>query len=179
MQNKIIYIDVDDTIALTRSAIVDYYRKLTDDYSTSASMKTNGDRYDLLCPQWTGERMRYAFMDPVFFKLLKKVPGATEGIQYLIDKGYDVHICTAHRPEGEDMKVDWIYENFPMVDAIHITRPFEGKDEYVGYAFLDDGIHNLVNNKSEIRLLFDIYGMLEPQEGMIMISNWEQIKEVL
>jgi 5'(3')-deoxyribonucleotidase len=177
--NKIIYVDVDDTVADTRMAIVRYYRQFTGDKSTDFLMKTDYD-FSPLCPQWTPERMRQAFMDPVFFSCLKPFPGARNGIDYLLSKGYDVRFCTAHRPEGEMLKRAWCREVFPKVKKIIVTEPFKGKDEYEGYAFIDDGTYNLVNNKSQIRILFDIYEMLScDDKDIIRVTDWSQVEEFL
>ena len=178
-RGKIVYIDVDDTVAATRGAIVSYYRAKTGDCSTTTLMY-DGPMYNVLCPLWDRQRISDSFIDPEFFNYLKPIGGARSAIKYLLREGYDVRFCTAHREEGRQYKEAWIRHYFPMVEKIVFTEVMVPKDAYVGYAFIDDHMHNLENNKSEVKVLFDNYNLLDYNNNKVTkINNWGRIEEVL
>lgn len=177
MLNNIIYIDVDDTVANTREAMVEYYRKHTNDFSTNHLMYDGTPKYDVLCPKWDREQITKTFYDKEFFKILKPFQEAQEYIRKLQELGYDIIFCTAHRIEGSRLKTEWIQTHFPFVKKIIITQPFQRKDKYIGFGFIDDQIHNLETNQSEHKILIDIYNLQTSQkfDKIILLDEWEKI----
>ena len=179
MQKKIIYVDVDDTIAETRRAVLEFYRDMTKDYTTGLATSKEFS-YQGMCPKMTREQIENIFIDLDFFRKLKPIDGAVEGLTYLLNKGYDVRFCTAHKPEGRLFKDVWLNTYFPMISKVNYVDVYESKKDYRGYAFIDDGVHHLEENQSNIKILFDNYDIFSSDDkSIIKINNWTQIREVL
>lgn len=110
MKQKIIYIDMDDTIA-------DFIRAAT----------VNGV-FDYL-------RM----YEPGFFFNLKPVDGALVAVRQLIGLGYDVQILSqpvADSPCSYTEKVQWIGVHFPeLISKINLTQ---NKGQFIGDYLIDD-----------------------------------------
>jgi 5'(3')-deoxyribonucleotidase len=112
--NKIIYVDMDDTIA---------------DFTGHPVF--NGEK--------TNEFSVHAMYEPGFFLSLKPIEGALTGVRALIRLGYDVHILTqplAESAHSYQEKVQWIGLHFPeLIKKIHMTQD---KGLFVGGYLIDD-----------------------------------------
>lgn len=79
-----------------------------------------------------------------FFRNLKPIHGAVEGIQKLMNIGHEVYICTAvpFNKGCFDGKIAWLSEHMPWfpLDNFIATK---SKFMIDGDVIIDDGIHNL------------------------------------
>jgi FMN phosphatase YigB (HAD superfamily) len=64
-----IVIDFDNTLVQTNKAVLEVYRKETNDYSTNLSM-LNSWWFDEICPKFTREQQNELFNNPRLFELL-------------------------------------------------------------------------------------------------------------
>jgi 5'(3')-deoxyribonucleotidase len=111
---KIVYIDMDDTIA---------------DFGNDPVF--NGEQ--------PTEQSVSVMYEPGFFFGLKLIPGALSGVRALIRLGYDVHILTqpvAESAHSYSEKAQWIAIHFPeLVSKIHMTQD---KGRFLGDFLIDD-----------------------------------------
>lgn len=110
MKQKIIYIDMDDTIA---------------DFISAATVD---GKFDYL-------RM----YEPGFFFSLKPIEGSLVAVRQLIALGYDVQILSqpvADSPCSYTEKVQWIGVHFPeLIGKINLTQ---NKGQFIGDYLIDD-----------------------------------------
>lgn len=78
---------------------------------------------------------------PGFFRDLRPIPGAIDGMRSLIERGHDVVVVTAAR-NGHRDKIDWLRERLPFLDQNNIV--FAHRKYLVrGDILFDDAPHNL------------------------------------
>ena len=182
-QNKIVLIDVDDTIANTRQAILDYYRAKTGDLSTSLASCRSYWYTDDLCPLFTKEQAEQAFEDPELFKILKPIEGAKEVVEHLQRKGFDVRICTLHSAKGIILKDVWLNYHFPSVKSRHYSTSVKGnKDVFNAYSIIDDNVKNINTSPCEVPILLDFFELQQSNvydkgDKRIRVKNWNEIIE--
>lgn len=175
-------VDVDDTIANTQQAALDYYRMMTGDYSTSLNMIKSQWFMPELCPKFSPQQQGEVFNQPQFFRLLEPLPRAQEGTKFLKEKGYDVRICTLHRAEGIAQKDEWIQKHFPHItERYYYTNVSGNKDAYKALSIIDDNPKNILTSSCEHPILFDFHRMhtnLEiKKENIIVVNSWDEIIE--
>lgn len=111
---KLVYVDMDDTIA---------------DFRGADPLK--GEPYD----EFSVRKM----YDPGFFYNLKPINGALSGVRGLIRLGFDVHILSqpvAESPHSYSEKVQWIALYFPeLIRKLHFTQD---KGLFYGDYLIDD-----------------------------------------
>lgn len=79
--------------------------------------------------------------EPGFFRDLKPIPGAVEGVRSLLDHGHEVVVVTAAK-NGHRDKLDWIREHLPFLSPENVV--FTHRKELVrGDVLFDDAPHNL------------------------------------
>lgn len=114
MNKKIVFIDMDDTIA---------------DFANSEAFKG----------QKLSESIVHAMYEPGFFLNLKPIAGSLSAVRAISKLGYDVHILTQPLLESAHCyseKVQWIALHFPdLIGKIHMTQ---NKGLFVGGYLIDD-----------------------------------------
>ena len=183
-RKKIIFVDVDDTIADTRTAIVSLYEEITKDKAKSFDeVKTK--TYCDFCPKWTDDEISKIFKSgkEVYSRALPLV-GAIEGINYLLSKDYEVYITTMNCPESVKYKQEWIARHFPELETkvIYIDWRIPNKDFFEGYALIDDDIKNVTGNRSCYPILLDFYNVYDKSEvpkNTIICRTWKEIMNKL
>ncbi len=176
--SKIILVDIDDTLANTRQAMLEFYRQKTNDYSTSIEGARTYWYTDALCPLFSEEEAEAAFSDPKLFSILKPLEGAQEGIQYLQDKGYDVRVCTLHNAEGIALKDKWIDYYFPNLKVRYYSTSVGGnKDVFSAYAIIDDNVKNIDTSPCEKPILLDYFEIQENGNGRCRVTSWNELIE--
>lgn len=78
---------------------------------------------------------------PGFFRDLRPIPGAIDGMRRLVDLGHDVVVVTAAR-NGHRDKIDWLKEHMPFLPPHNIVFAHR-KDLVRGDILFDDAPHNL------------------------------------
>ena len=126
---------------------------------------------------------------------IRPVEGAEEGINSLIDKGYQLEIITARPPYYRQITVDWVEKHFPgKFEQIHFAfNPFNINSERLTKAeickqigaevLIDD---NLVNALDCADRGITVYLMDAPwnqveelPKKVIRVKSWEEILERL
>ena len=117
---------------------------------------------------------------PGFFSSLPPIDGAIEGVKYLLEKGYDVRICTAPKRNYRNCALEkfvWVEEHLgkKMTDRIILSRD---KTLVDGIMLIDDKpVITGVRTPTWEHVVFD-----QPYNRHISDKrrvNWETIKEIL
>ena len=183
VNNKIVLVDVDDTIANTRQAMLKYYRDATGDYSTSIEGSRTYWYTDTMCPLFSDERANIAFNDPRLFNMMEPLEGAIEGVKYLQNKGYEVRICTLHQPLGIALKDMWLDYYFPNITKRHYSTTIgDNKDVFKAYSIIDDSLKNIHTSPCDKPILLDYFkiqdnGLYLKEDKRTRVTGWKEIIE--
>ena len=165
--NKIIYIDVDDTIEDLLLAWVNY---LNNKYGLSVDVNNCKDwNLGLLFPMLTEKQIADALWDVELWKNVKPIEGAVEHIKKLMDDGFDVYLATAtHATYFNDKFIHVINKYFPFIKEDHIIT-IHNKQLLRGLVLVDDYVENLKDG--------DYYGILFQSyyNQDVDISNYDYI----
>lgn len=116
MKNKLIYIDMDDTLA---------------DFRGHPSLEEQDPLHLDVSPMY----------EQGFFFSLKPVKGSLKAVRSLLNLGYDVHVLSqpvANSPHSYIEKVQWVAVWFPeLLGKIHFTQD---KGLFVGDYLIDDNL---------------------------------------
>jgi hypothetical protein len=112
-----IVIDFDNTLVQTNKAVLEVYRKETNDYSTNLSM-LNSWWFDEICPKFTREQQNELFNNPRLFELLEPQENAIDILHKLKQEGHNLILCTIHHPNGIQYKAKYIHDNFDCFDSV-------------------------------------------------------------
>ncbi len=132
-------------------------------------------------PGLTLEQLYGVTMEKGFWKTVRPIPGAPEGLKKLVDEGHDVYIVTATPYESVREKLeDVLFRWFPFLTWKKVIIA-ANKQLIRGDVLIDDGVHNLENGDF-IRIL-----MTAPHNrdydaeanGMIRVHGWEEIVDVI
>lgn len=175
-EDKIIFVDVDDTIANTRQGVADIYTRITGNRTLTLHQKSK--QYKDFCPGWTDEDIEKLFIRGVeLYDVTKPIPGAEKAIEALIAKGYDVRIVTMHSPTSMDAKYQWIKKYFPMLEGkvYYVDWRIGNKDVFKGYSLIDDDMKNIKTNKSCKPILLDLYNIYPNVADYIKCRSWDEV----
>lgn len=178
-KSRIIYIDVDDTLADTRAAIKSLYEKKTGDKAIQSN--TYSKRYFTLCPGWTDKEISKIFSEgEELYSMTKPLEYAVEGVQYLEALGYDIRIVTMNSPESVQHKHNWIKRYFPRLQdkVFYVNWKMRNKDDFCGKSIIDDDFKNVRSNKSQIPILLDFYNIYEDtplSNNIILCRSWGEV----
>lgn len=179
---KIIFVDVDDTLADTRAAVAALYKEITGDEPLDVRIKGSKKYYEF-CPLWEDSHVSKLFRSSKeIYEKAVPLNGAVEGIKYLLDKGYDVRVVTMHSPESVIYKHKWLEKYFPELESkvYYVDWRTKNKDVFNGYAIIDDDIKNIKTNKSNMPILLDYYGIYD---GVVLnhdiCKTWNEVVKKL
>lgn len=176
-KDKIIFIDIDDTLANTRQGVYNLYLELTDDATGNINIKTK--EYLDFCPKWEKKDLDLIFKNGyTLYDKIKPLPGAVEGVKALIAKGYDVRIATIHTATGIPAKQLWIDKHFPSLSkkVYYINSTEVNKDIFKEYGIIDDDIKNIHTNESALPVLIDFYNIYSAtNEIEHKCRNWNEV----
>ncbi len=111
--------------------------------------KEHHDHIDLAhMPEWgphlyakKGKAIYRYLSRPGFFRDLAPLPGAIDGVNRLLEAGFDVVIVTAARNGQRDKRL-WVEEHLPFLDTRNLI--FAHRKELIrGDVLFDDAPHNL------------------------------------
>lgn len=173
--NKVIYIDVDDTIEDLLASWVNYLNKkynLTIDVNDCKEWDMG-----VLFPMLTRKQIVDALWDVELWKDIKPIPDAVEYIKKLIDDGFDVYLATAtHVTYYNDKYEHVIHKYFPFIDEEHIIT-IHNKQLLKGLVLVDDYIENLKDG-DYCGILFTSYYNKEVDLSdygrVVRADNWEE-----
>lgn len=171
-ENKIIFLDIDDTLADTRRAVYDLYVELTGDNSGDINVKSK--RYVDFCPLWSDKDIEKLFNSYTLYERVKPMFGAKEVMSKLVEKGYDLRIATIHVANGVPVKQKWIETHFPeLKDKVYYVNCVDNnKDVFREYGLVDDDMKNIKTNKSSTPVLLDIYNIYDEVEVKNKAKRW-------
>lgn len=175
-KNKIIFIDVDDTIADTRKGVHEIYTHITGVRAGDIGVKSK--MYADFCPGWTDAEIEKIFETSIeLYKRVKPIPGAVKAVEVLIERGYDVRLATMHKISGVPAKQEWIEKYFPVLkDKVYYMDTSVGnKDIFKEFGIIDDDLKNIKNNQSGLPILLDIYNIYPDSQDYIRCKTWEQV----
>jgi 5'(3')-deoxyribonucleotidase len=111
------------------------------------------------------------------FRRLPPLPGAIEGLKYLISQGHKVQICSAATDNQIEGKLDWLQFYVPEIKKQDI---FFTQDKSIMMAdfMFDDALHNLYNSSCKIPVVFTQPWNLENND-FVRINNWIDIVKLV
>lgn len=178
-----IILDFDSTLIPTHLAVLDLYRELTNDYSTTVNDRTLTWSMTKVCPLWTAEEVNAVFSHPKLFEhMYKYVAQSTLDIlRALKNLGYTIEICTIHRKSGVRLKKEFLNEIYgDIVDKITIietsdTDPIKmDKSMIVGNIIIDDNIDNLLSSPAPIKICFGHYTWNKEWSG-VRVNDFDEV----
>lgn len=138
-----IIVDMDEVLADTLSQWLKLYNSDYNDFLTKEDIK-GWNVHLWVKPECARKVYDYLDMEN-FFLEMDPIPGAIDGMKYLVDSGHDVIIATAtprHSHLANEEKKNWIRKYLPFFDLKNFSD-IHRKDLIVGDLLFDDGIHNL------------------------------------
>lgn len=140
--NKIIALDVDDTILDLMGMWLNYYNL---DYGDNLSPESITDwSIDLFVKPECGKKIYDYIKEPYVFRASKPIDGALDGIKWLREKGFRVIYITASNPNGSKEK--WLKENGFWETENDFYQAYD-KSLIMANALLDDKFDNITNFK--------------------------------
>lgn len=171
----IILVDMDDTIELLLEAWLERVNTLYDRNVTAEEIID----WDVskAYPGLTKNQVYDVILENDFWKTVKPIPGAIEGLRHFISTGHEVYLVTATPYESVTGKMrDHIFRYFPFISWDHIIIT-ANKQLLKGDILIDDGVHNLEGGDYTKILVDAPYNRSYDAEanGMIRVHNWEEI----
>lgn len=152
-----VIVDMDEVICKWVERILEWYNQDHETSFTKEDIKNWDVTTDL--PPDGKYFLRACMRYPEFYRDLDPVEGSIDGIQKLLQDGFDVVIATA-TPRSAGIayhgKLEWLRRNMPFFDLkslVSISR----KDLLNGDVLLDDGPHNIIPwcKSGKIGVVFD------------------------
>ena len=129
-------------------------------------------------PGLTWEEVYAIPMRPGFWKTVKPIPGAAEGLQRLIAAGHKVYIVTATPFASVPEKMDeLLFRYFPFLSWENVI--ITGNKQMIrGDVLIDDGVHNLEGGDYRKILMTAPHNREYDAEahGMTRVSSWAEIE---
>lgn len=94
------------------------------------------------------------FNDPEFYRTQPVRAGAAGFIHALVQKGYDLCVVTAVRPQFMKIRMDRLTEAFPELPEENIILTAR-KEFFCTDILLDDGPHNIKNSGARYPVVYD------------------------
>ena len=172
--------DVDDVAVPTAQIILDYYQRLTGDYSTEHTRISSGNDYGVMFPQWSTEDLIDLVNQEEFFDMLYPLEDAVKSLQRL-SKKYEIAFYTAQWNHGRHLKIRFLNKFFTFIQKVLFSEVFAGKTEHTGEVFIDNMPDNLIYNQSRRRILFNCSGCLmdDLPDGIEQCRTWDEIIALL
>ena len=120
-------------------------------------------------------------LEPGFWKKVKPIPGAAEGLKTLMAMGHEVYIVTATPYQSVTEKMgDLLFAYFPFLRQDQLIITFR-KQMIRGDVLIDDGVHNLEGGDYQKILMTAPHNRFYDAEanGMIRVNGWEEIPGVI
>lgn len=132
-------------------------------------------------PGLTQEEVYGVMCDEAFWLTVEPMPGAVEGVKYLIDRGHEVYIVTSSKCDEIAGKMkNHLFRCFPYIswDQVVVTSR---KQLLKADVLIDDGPHNLEGGDF-IKILMDAPHNRKYDErahGMTRVYSWEEIIKLI
>lgn len=168
-EGRILILDFDDVIVPTLDKAVDIYNK-----ENKKRIKTD------MFKEWNCENIVKGFIE-YFEKVdFENISDKNDSIKWVreLNKHYDVVIATASTSNSFSRKESWIRKNMPFIPWKNIMC-VRNKDLLEGYAIVDDATHNLVNNKTKRKFLYNAPHNQEYTGSALRIHSLEDVYNVL
>lgn len=172
--DKIVYVDIDDTIEDLLFAWVKY---LNEKYNLSVNVN-DCKAWDLclLFPMLTEKQIVDALWDVELWKDIKPIDGAIEYLQKLQEDGFDVYLATATHVSYYNVKYEHVINKyFPFIPEDHIIT-IHNKQLLKGLVLIDDYIENLKDAEYYGILFTSYYNKdidVTSEENIVRAYNWK------
>ena len=170
-----ILVDMDDTIEQLLRAWLEGVNKK---YGRSAAYDDVRDwNVAAVYPGLTWEEVYTVPLEPDFWKTVKPIPGAAEGLKKLMDDGHDVYIVTATPYQSVSEKMtDLLFKYFPFLSWNQVIITMR-KQMIRGDVLIDDGVHNLEGGAYAKILMTAPHNRDYDAEanGMIRVDDWDGV----
>jgi len=174
-----ILIDMDDVMDCLSDHWCEY---LNERYGTSATREdmTEWDA-SLAFKSLTREQVEEPLGESGFWAGVKPMPGAVDGVKYIIDKGHEVYVVTNSNYKMLHEKMEeMLFKYFPFIDWEHVIIA-SSKQMIRGDVLIDDGYHNLLDGPY-VKILFDApwnRSVEAAKMGVYRARNWDTILEII
>lgn len=172
-RKPIVGIDMDDVIADTFQQRLDWYER--DFGRRYTKNELQGQYLGDVIPEERVEAVHQYFFTPGFFRDLKPIPGAIEGVRAL-QEDFEVFIVTAAQqfPQCLTEKNEWLDEYMPFIHWSH--RVFCGHKHFLGAEYLiDDHAYNF-EFFTGTPILYSAPHNLHEQKYQ-RVNDWEEVGE--
>lgn len=179
--NKHITFDFDSTLVNTTACAINLCNKI---YNTNIDL----ENLDYSKVQWDLANVLTTLSTQQINDLFKH-PNLYDNLEdYIFDSwktimcelklsGYTLDICTIHRKDGVDKKLEIIKKHFPMVDNINIISAENHGDLLFdkscvkGGIHLDDKLDCLESSCSELKIVCGMYDWNKDNKNYIRVTN--------
>jgi len=176
MSKVVILLDMDDVLNYSVEKVLELYNK---EYHKDIVIEQITE-WDLA--KCVGDSTIYKYYGDQsihFFRNIRPQVGAVEGVQKMIDLGFQVKVVTSVGKDNiagiQDKKED-IKEYFPMIEEVIIAQDKSGIE---GDIMIDDGIKNISKTKAKYKLLYDRPYNQGYTGEHIRVHNFEEILKIL
>ena len=176
----IVAVDMDGVIADLHTEWLDSYNKDYNDNLTTDKM-VDWDIMRMVKPE-CGIKILDYLRDADFYRRVKPVEGALEGIKYLRRLGCEVVYATSCVYGSEAIKLDWLYENGFL--AYGDPRKGPAKDVIIAYNKKLVAADVLIDDRHENVVTFPGYGVVfdtlynKKTPAFDRLKGWKDIKRV-
>lgn len=176
----IIACDFDDVLNNLSERVIELYNAQSGK-NIQISNITAYNFYDCLDKDDAGGMIKL-FKNKLLWDSLTPIPGATDGLQKLIDFGYRVYIVTATAPENFVWKVEWLKRHFPFFNSDNVVR-LKDKSLFKCDIMIDDCLDNVLKNKLCHKIVFDYpWNRNEAKDFVYNIhrcTSWSEILDAI
>lgn len=171
--DKVIFLDIDDTLADTRRAVLSLYEQM--EQKKAGSISTKSKSYTGFCPNWTQKNIKELFEEKasILYDTVLPMEGSREAVSELINLGYDVRVASTQHPKGAYAKYKWIKKYFPeLKDKICFVTYNCDKNFIKEWAIIDDDFSNIEKSKCAYPILLDMYDIYSDLDYDYRVRNW-------
>ncbi len=178
--NKIVYVDVDDTI---EDLLLSWVNYLNSKYNLNVDINDcKGWDLTLLFPTLTDKQIVDALWDVELWKSIKPIDGAIQYLQKLVEDGFDVYLATATHISYYNDKYKYVINKyFPFITEDHIIT-IHNKQLLKGLVLVDDYVENL-KDADYYGILFESYYNkdvdLSKESKIMRAHNWKECYDLI
>lgn len=173
--NKVIYVDLDDTI---EDLLLSWCTYLNLKYGLEVD-PNDATEWDMtkLYPTLNKNQIYDALKDKELWETVLPIPGAQKYLKKLIEEGFEIYLATAtHVDYFKDKYTLVIRRYFPFIDEHHIIT-IHNKQLLKGLVLVDDYVENLKDG-DYCGILFTSYYNKEVDLSdygrVVRADNWEE-----
>jgi 5'(3')-deoxyribonucleotidase len=126
-----------------------------------------------------GDDVFKIFNEIPLYRVAQPIRENVEAVNRLQDAGHIIYLVTAMDPKFAQDRVLWLKEHMPWFDKFKLIISRD-KSLLEADVIIDDAAHNIVPNRSRIRVLVDApYNRGIDETGIIRVKDLRNIEEIL